>query len=65
MATCSRTFTVDKIHVYLDDNFDIANDGLNSDIEGLEDEESNDDQSNFFPDHDMETDDNEEVTGCS
>ena len=60
MATRSRTFTVDEIHAYLDDNFDIPDDGLNSDIEGFEDEESDDDQGNFFPDHDMETDDNEE-----
>ena len=60
MASRSRTYTVDKILEYLDDNFDIPDDGLNSDIEGFEDEESDDDQANFFPDHDMEIDDNEE-----
>ena len=60
MASRSRTFTVDEILEYLDDNFDIPDDGLNSDIEGFEDEESDEDQSNFFPDPDIQTDDNEE-----
>lgn len=60
MASRSRAYTVDEILEYLDDNFDIPDDGLNSDIEGFEDEESDDDQANFFPDHDMEIDDNEE-----
>ena len=60
MASRSRTFTVDEILEYLDDNFGIPNDGLNSDIEGFEDEESDEDQSNFFPDPDIQTDDNEE-----
>ncbi|PFX26968.1 PiggyBac transposable element-derived protein 5 [Stylophora pistillata] len=60
MASHSRTYTVDEILEYLDDNFDIPDDGLNSDIEGFEDEESDDDQGNFFPDHDMEIGDNEE-----
>lgn len=36
----------------MDDNF-----GLSSDIEGFEDEESDEDQSNFFPDPDIQTDD--------
>lgn len=60
MASRSRAYTVDEILEYLDDNFDIPDDGLNSDIEGFEDEESDDDQANFFPDHDMEIYDNEE-----
>ena len=37
MASRSRTYTVDEILEYLDDNFDIPDDGLNSDIEGFED----------------------------
>ena len=60
MASRSRTFTVDQILEYLDDNFDIPDDGLNSDIEGFEGDDSDDDQSNFFPDPDRESDDNEE-----
>ena len=43
MASRSRTYTVDEILEYLNDNFDIPDDGLNLDIEGFEDEESDDD----------------------
>ena len=59
MASCSKTFTVDQILAYLLDNFNIPNDGLNSDTEGFEEEDSHDGEGNFFPDPDMETADNE------
>lgn len=60
MASGSRTYTVDQILDYLDDNFDIPDDGLNSDIEGFEDDESDAEQGDLFPDPDIVTDDNEE-----
>lgn len=60
MALRLRVYIVDEILEYLDDNFDIFDDGLNLDIEGFEDEEFDDDQVNFFLDYDMEIDDNEE-----
>lgn len=60
MASHSRTYTVDEIIAYLDDNFDIPDDGLNSDVEGFEDDEFDDDHGDLLPNPDMETDDNEE-----
>lgn len=38
MTSTNRRFTVAELLDYLDDNFDILDDGLNSDIEGLNEE---------------------------
>ena len=38
MTSANRRFTVAELLDYLDDNFDILDDGLNSDIEGLNEE---------------------------
>ena len=43
MAGAKRRYTVPELLDYLDDNFDIPDDGVNSDIGGLEDfDEEND-----------------------
>jgi len=38
MASAKRRYTVPEILDYLDGNFDIPDDGVNSDIEGLDDD---------------------------
>ena len=48
MASAARRYTVDEILEYLDDNFDIPDDGVNSDIEGL-DEEDFDEENDLLP----------------
>ena len=49
----------------MDDNFDIPDGSLNSDIEGFVDNEFDDDHGNLLPNPNMGTDDNEEVTLAS
>ena len=39
MASNSTRYTLEQIHQYLDDEFDIPEDGVLSDIEGLEDDD--------------------------
>ena len=39
MTSANRRYTVAEILDYLDDNFDIPDDGVNSDIEGLDGED--------------------------
>lgn len=39
MSSSSRRYTVDEIAQYLDDNFNIPDDGVNSDFEEKSDEE--------------------------
>lgn len=51
-----------EIIKYLDDNFNIADDGLNSDVEGFEYNEFDDDYGNLLLNSNIGTDDNEEVT---
>ena len=48
MASTNRRYTVAEILDYLDDNFDIPDDGVNSDIEGL-DEEDFDKENDLLP----------------
>ena len=48
MASANLRHTVAEILDYLDDNFDIPDDGVNSDIEGL-DEEDFDEENNLLP----------------
>lgn len=48
MALYLRTYTVDEVIGYLDENFDILNNYLNSDIEGFEDNKSDNDQDDFM-----------------
>ena len=48
MAGTNRRYTVEEILNYLDDNFDIPDDGVNSDIEGL-DEEDFDEENYLLP----------------
>ena len=48
MALYLRTYTVDEIIKYLDDNFDILNNCLNSDIEGFEDNQSDNNHGDFM-----------------
>lgn len=48
MALYLRTYTVDEVIEYLDENFDILNNCLNSDIEGFEDNKSDNDQGDFM-----------------
>ena len=38
MASAKRRYTVPEVLDYLDGNFDIPDDGVNSDIEGLDDD---------------------------
>ena len=47
MASAVRRLTQDEMYDYLDENFDIPDDGVNSDIEGL-DEDSLDEQDDEF-----------------
>jgi len=47
MASAKRRFTVAEILEYLDDNFDIPDDGVNSDIEGLNEDDF--DEENMLP----------------
>jgi len=47
MASAKRRFTVAEILEYLDDNFDIPDDGVNSDIEGLNEDDF--DKENMLP----------------
>lgn len=48
MASANRRFTVAEVLEYLDDNFDIPDDGVNSDIEGL-DEDDFDEENDMLP----------------
>jgi len=48
MALYLRTYTVDEIIEYFDDNLDILNNCFNSDIEGFEDNKSDNDQGYFM-----------------
>ena len=61
MAGTSRRFTVEEILDYLDDNFDIPDDGVNSDIEGL-DEEDFDEENDLLPEEvDFPEEDDEDI----
>lgn len=61
MASAARRYTVDEILEYLDDNFDIPDDGVNSDIEGL-DEEDFDEENDLLPEvPDFLDEDNEDI----
>ena len=48
MASRNRRYTVAEISDYFDDNFDIPDDGVNSDIEGP-DEEDFDEENDLLP----------------
>jgi len=48
MASANRRFTVAEVLEYLDDNFDIPDDGVNSDIEGF-DEDDFDEENDMLP----------------
>lgn len=50
MASANRRYTVQEILDYLDDKFDIPDEGVNSDLEGYDDDEDNDDNLHFEPD---------------
>lgn len=50
MASTNRRYTVQEILDYLDDEFDIPDQGVNSDLEGYDDDEDNDDNLHFEPD---------------
>lgn len=61
MAGASRRFTVEEVPDYLDDNFDIPDDGVNSDIEGL-DEEDFDEENDLLPEEaDFPEEDDEDI----
>ena len=61
MAGASRRFTVEEVLDYLDDNFDIPDDGVNSDIEGL-DEEDFDEENDLLPEEaDFPEEDDEDI----
>lgn len=49
MASANRRYTVQEILKYLDDGFDIPDEGLDADLEGYEDEEDSNDL-HFEPD---------------
>ena len=40
MAGANRRYTMEEILHYLDDEFDIPDEGMNSDVEGLDEEDS-------------------------
>ncbi len=42
MASANRHYTVQKIIDYSDDGFNVPDEGLDSDLEGYEDEEDSD-----------------------
>jgi len=48
MASANRCLTVAEVLEYLDDNFDIPDDGVNSDIEGF-DEDDFDEENDMLP----------------
>jgi len=48
MASANRRFTVAEVLEYLDDNFDIPDDGVNSDIEGFN-EDDFDEENDMLP----------------
>jgi len=48
MASANRRFTVAEVLEYLDNNFDISDDGVNSDIEGF-DEDDFDEENDMLP----------------
>ena len=61
MAGTNRRYTVEEILDYLDDNFDIPDDGVNSDIEGL-DEEDFDEENDLLPEvADFPEEDDEDI----
>lgn len=61
MAGASRRFTVVEVPDYLDDNFDIPDDGVNSDIEGLN-EEDFDEENDLLPEEaDFPEEDDEDI----
>lgn len=60
MASTNRHFTVAEILEYLDDNFDIPDDGVNSDIEGL-DEDDFDKENYMLPEVAASDEDDENV----
>ena len=57
MAGARRRYTMQEILDYLDDRFDIPDEGANSDLEGID--EDSDDDLHFESDH--ESDDEEEL----
>ena len=59
MASANRRYTVQEILKYLDDEFDIPDEGMDSDLEGYEDEEDSDDL-HFEPDT-LDDDEDEEL----
>ena len=59
MASANRRYTVQEILEYLDDGFDIPNEGLDSDLKGYEDEEDSDDL-HFEPDT-LDNDEDEDL----
>lgn len=59
MASANQRYTVAELLAYLDDNFDIPDDGVNSDIEGL-DEEDFDEVKDLLPKVAISEDEDEE-----
>ena len=59
MASVNRRYTVAEILEYLDDNFDIPDDGVNSDIEGL-DEDDFDEENDLLPEVAVSADEDDE-----
>lgn len=59
MASANQCYTVAELLAYLDDNFDIPDDGVNSDIEGL-DEEDFDEVKDLLPKVAISEDEDEE-----
>lgn len=59
MASAKRRYTVPEILDYLDDKFDIPYNGVNSDIEGL-DEEDFDEENDLLPEVAISEDEDDE-----
>ena len=59
MTSANRRYTVAEILDYLDDNFDIPDDGVNSDIEGLDGEDF-DEENDMLPEVAISEDEDDE-----
>ena len=59
MTSTNRRYTVAEILDYLDDNFNIPDDGVNSDIEGLDGEDF-DEENDMLPEVAISEDEDDE-----
>lgn len=64
MVGVSWCFIVEEVLDYLDDNFDIFDDGVNFDIEGFDEEDFDEENDLFFEEVDFFEEDDEDINFC-